>query len=197
MSKLIDELKNCVSTVDTNYRIGMRVIKTAAAVFICLLLSLLLGNRNIMAISAISALVTLRASTEDTVHSAVTRVLGTAIGGLIGLITVIIGLFLPYYGEGLFVIVIPLMLVFNLYICNLFKMHDSCSISCVVTIVVASQINPDLYVGYTLMFTLLRLRDTFIGVLVASVIDQLPYNRLRKSKKSLADDVGGDDNTEA
>jgi len=174
MSKLIEELKNCVSAVDTNYRIGMRVVKTAAAVLVCLLIAWLLGSENLMQISAISALVTLRASSDDTMHTGIARVLGTVIGGIMGFLTVLVGLFLPYYSEGLFVVVIPAMLVLNLYICNLFKMHDSCGISCVVTIVVAAQITPLAGVSYTLIFALLRVRDTLIGVAVATIIDLAP-----------------------
>jgi len=178
--KVLEELKHV--TVDTNYRIGMRVVKTAVAVFICIAIAWLIGSDNIVQISAVSAIMTLRATREDTIHHGVFRVLGTGIGGIIGLLTVIIGLFLPYYSDGLFVLVIPLMLVLNLYICNLLKMHDSCTISCVITIIVASHIYLDAPVAYTLIFTLMRLRDTLIGAVVATVIDLVPSYFSKRKK---------------
>ena len=184
-NRLLEELKSYVSTVDTHYRIGMRVVKTAVAIFICIAIAWLIGSDNLMQISAVSALMTLRATKEDTLHFGLFRVLGTAVGGIIGLITVIIGLFLPYYSDGLFVIVIPLMLVLNLYICNILKMQDSCTISCVVTILVASQINVyDTAMSDTMIFTLLRLRDTLIGSVIATIVDALPsyVSRLRKRR---------------
>jgi len=106
------------------------------------------------------------------------RLIGTLFGGLIGILTVIIGLFLPYYYDGLFIIVIPLMLMLNLYICNVLKMQDSCSVSCVVTLLVAANMSYDAAVGESLIYTLFRLRDTFIGVAVATVMNIIPYRVL-------------------
>jgi len=164
-----------VSTlVDTKYRIGMRVVKTAASVMLCLIISLLLDTQDSIPIIAVSALVTLVASPGDSLHVAFARVLGTGIGGLFGALTVVIGLFLPYYADGLFIIVIPIMLMMNLYVCNVMKIQDSCSISCVVTIIVASQIEINTSFDLALFYTLFRMRDTFIGVAVATIVNTLP-----------------------
>ena len=181
MNKLIEELKSQVQAIDTDYRIGMRVVKTALAVALCLFVAWLLGSDDLMAIAAISALITLRSTHQDTLHTGVSRVLGSAIGGVFGLLAVIIGIFLPHYADGLFVIVIPVLLVLNLYACNLLKMKDSCAISCVIMIVVASQTEQDLSVAETLIFTLIRLRDTFIGVAIASVLDLIPFRKKEKT----------------
>lgn len=178
-SKILQELKSV--TVDTNYRIGMRVVKTAVAVFICIAIAWLLGSENIVQISAVSAIMTLRATRDDTIHHGVFRLLGTLVGGVVGLLTVLIGLFLPYYSAGLFVIVIPLMLILNLYLCNLLKMHDACTISCVITLIIASNVYLDAPVAHTLIFTLSRLRDTLIGAVIATIIDlSLTYFSKRK-----------------
>ena len=181
MKKLIEELKSQVPEIDADYRIGMRVVKTVLAVSLCLFVAWLLGSEDLMSIAAISALVTLRSTHQDTLHVGVTRVLGSAVGGIFGLVTVLIGLFLPHYSSGLFIVVIPAMLVLNLYICNLLKMKDSCTISGVIMIVVATQIDHYLSVADTLLFTLARLRDTFIGVTIASVIDLIPFNKKEKT----------------
>ena len=175
MKSLLEKLKSRTLTVDTHYRIGMRVVKTAAAVMICLLIALLMNSWDSIPVISVAAIVTIQATQGATLRIAVFRVLGTVIGGVIGMLTVIIGFFLPYYSDGLFVVVIPLMLLFNLYVCNVLNMQDSCIISCVVIIIVAAHITMDETISESLIFTLIRLRDTLIGVIVASLMNILPY----------------------
>ena len=176
MKRLIEKIRNLAPVMDTQYRIGMRVVKTAAAVMICLIIALLAGSMESVPIATVSAIVTIRATQGETVRTAVFRVLGTIIGGALGMLTVVIGLFLPYYYDGLFVLVIPLMLILNLYLCNVLNLQDSCTISCVVTIMVAAHIELDATVQESLLYTLLRLRDTFIGVVVATIMNIVPYH---------------------
>ena len=179
MSNIFTRIKNNLLPLDTRYRVGMRVVKTAAAVMLCLLIAMLTKSNNIIQISCVSALVTLRSTTRDTVRIGGFRILGTVFGGIFGMLAVLIGLFLPYYADGLFVIVIPVIIVANLYVCNVFNMQDSCVISCVVTLIVASQVNLQATVDEAMWYTLLRIRDTLIGVTVASVINAVPLPRRR------------------
>ena len=183
MIKLFEKIKSVAPAVDTHYRIGMRVIKTAASVAICLLIAIFHEGMESVPIVAVSAIVTIRPTQGETVHTGVFRLLGTIIGGVLGVVTVFIGLFLPYYNEGLFVIVIPCMLLLDLYLCNVLNMQDSCVIACVVTIIVASHVTLDVTVGEAMIFTLLRLRDTFIGVAVATVMNIVPYHIISLVKK--------------
>jgi len=188
MRRLTEVLRDYVPAVDTHYRIGMRVVKTAASVGICLILALFTGGMGSAPISAVSAIVTVRPTQGETLSTGVFRLLGTIIGGVLGIATVIIGLFLPYYNEGLFVVVIPVMLLLNLYFCNVLNMQDSCVIACVVTIIVAAHVTPeDASVGEALVFTLMRVRDTFIGVIVATVMNIVPYKISGLRKKRQAD----------
>jgi len=181
MKRLIEALKNHAPAVDTHYRIGMRVVKTAAAVMICMLIALFFGGWESKTITTVSAIVTIRPTQGESVHTGIFRMLGTFIGGALGVLTVIIGLFLPFYTDGLFVIVIPLMLIVNLYICNILNMQDSCAISCIVTIIVASHVALDATVSEALIFTVLRLRDTLIGVIIGTGMNILPEKLSNKS----------------
>jgi len=176
MKRLLDKLKKHAPVVDTHYRVGMRVVKTVAAVMICLLIAFLTGSMESVPITAVSAIVTIRPTQGETVHTGIFRVLGTILGGALGILTVMVGLFLPYYNDGLFVVIIPLMLLLNLYLCNVLSLQDSCNISCVVTIIVAAHITPDASVGESLIFTLQRLMETFIGVVVATIMNIVPYH---------------------
>ena len=183
MKRFFDKLFGNDLAVDTHYRIGMRVIKTIAAVTICLFIAYLFGSRDSLPIAAIAALVTMQATNSETLRIGVFRVLGTIIGGVFGILTVLIVLVLPNYFDGIVIVVIPLMLLLNLYICNIMKMQDSCTISCVVTIIVAAHIITDTSFDETIIFTFVRLRDTLIGVIVATIINMLPWliKRIRSS----------------
>jgi len=180
MKRFFEKISDSTPSVDTGYRIGMRVIKTVAAVTVCLLIAWLIGSTDSLPIAAIAAIVTMQATQSETLRIGVFRILGTGIGGVFGILTVLIGLILPYYGDGLFIVVIPLMLLINLYLCNLLNLKDSCTISCVVTIIVAAHIVTDVTFNEALVFTFIRLRDTLIGVFIATVINMLPGVLTRK-----------------
>ena len=179
MKSFLNKIRSFSSVVDlhldTKYRIGMRVVKTVASVMICMIISLFTENMNSMSISAITALVTIRATHGETIRSGILRLLGTVIGGAFGILTVLVGLLLPHYSDGLYVLVIPVMLLINLYLCNLLNMQDTCQISCVVIIIIAANVSLDTPIGSAFMLTLLRLRDTFIGVVIATLMNILPY----------------------
>ena len=177
MKRFLNALKSYVPVVDPHYHIGMRVIKTAVAVGICLIIALFTGGMESAPILTVAAIVTTKATQGETVRTGIFRVLGTVVGGALGVLTVVIGLFLPYYNEGLFVAVIPLILILNLYLCNVLNMQDSCVISCVVTVVVAAHVTTDATIGEAMLFTLIRLRDTFIGVTVATIMNILPKSK--------------------
>jgi len=188
MKRLLEKIREHAPTVDPHYRIGMRVVKTAAAVGICLMFAFFWGGIESILITAVATIVTIRATQEETIVSGMFRILGTVIGAALGMLTLLIGLYLPYYNDGLFVIVIPLMLLLNLYICNVLNMQDACAISCVVTVIVATQISPlDNPMDEALDFAMLRVRDTFVGVTVATIMNMVPYKISDYIKKRRSD----------
>jgi len=180
MKRFFSKLYDNAPSVDTHYRIGLRVVKTIAAVTICLLIAWLIGSVDSLPIAAIAALVTMQATQSETLKIGVFRVIGTIIGGAFGLLTVFIGSILPNYTEGLFIVIIPMMLLLNLYLCNLLNMRDSCTISCVVTIIVAAHVIIDVTFDETFAFTFIRLRDTFIGVVIATAVNMIPFKQNTK-----------------
>jgi len=174
MKRFLEKFAENAPSVDPGYRIGMRVIKTISAVTICLLIAWLIGSRDSLPIAAIAAIVTMQATQSDTLRTGIFRVLGTIIGGGFGILAVYTGSMLPFQIAAQLIIIIPVMLLLNLYVCNLLRMQESCSISCVVTIIVASQLTMDATYYELLDFTILRVRDTLIGVIVATLINMLP-----------------------
>src|SRR5699024_5419065 len=62
--------------------VGMRIIKTALAVFICGLIGWLRGEMTFF--SMIAAVICIQKSTEATIKNSFNRVVGTAVGGAFG-----------------------------------------------------------------------------------------------------------------
>mgnify|MGYP001531185130 CR=1 FL=1 len=60
--------------------IGMRMVKTAAAVLICLLVSMAVDREDMRIYSSIAALLCVQPYAEDTKRMAIQRIVGTAIG---------------------------------------------------------------------------------------------------------------------
>ena len=97
MKRFFDKLFGDDLSVDTHYRIGLRVVKTITAITVCLFIAWLIGSRDSLPIAAIAALVTLQATQSETLRIGVSRILGTIIGGMFGILTVLIGLVLPLF----------------------------------------------------------------------------------------------------
>ena len=64
--------------------IGMRMVKTAAAVLICLLVSMAVDREDMRIYSSIAALLCVQPYAEDTKRMAIQRIVGTAIGSVFG-----------------------------------------------------------------------------------------------------------------
>lgn len=157
--------------VNTRYHIGMRVVKTALSVFVCMLISFLLDNSNIMHVSAVSAIITMQPSHQDTIRVGAMRVGGTLLGGVVGLLCMLLGQVVPFYAEGMFVLLIPLFMMLDLYICNVLGLQDAAVISCVVVLLIATYV--DVALPDILRVAGGRVVDTTIGVVVATGINML------------------------
>ena len=69
--------------------IGMRMVKSAAAVLICLLVSMLVDREDMRIYSSIAALLCVQPYAEDTKRMAIQRAVGTAIGSVFGIATLL------------------------------------------------------------------------------------------------------------
>ena len=65
--------------------VGMRMVKSALAVLICLLVSLLVDREDMRIYSSIAALLCVQPYAEDTKRMAIQRTVGTAIGSVFGI----------------------------------------------------------------------------------------------------------------
>lgn len=147
--------------------IGMRVMKTALAVYVCFLISLPRGNSPFY--SVIAAIISMKNDSVESMNTGISRIIGTLIGGSFGLATILLINYLDISLFGhLHYLILSLILVPVIY--SSIKLHSpsSTTISCIVFISIAvSHIDN----ASPFMFTINRVVETSIGVLVAIVIN--------------------------
>lgn len=158
---------------------GQRIIRSAIAVALCLVVYVLRGYSGIPLYSAMAALQCIQPYTRDMRGVARKRVLGTVIGAVWGLLLLLIEIQLINSGmqnEILHYILVPLFLILVLYSTVLMKVPETAYFSGIVFLVITINhfTDADPYI-----FAFNRLLDTVIGVLVAAVVNRmhLPRNR--------------------
>ncbi|WP_368266852.1 aromatic acid exporter family protein [Enterococcus sp. RTP21361st1_A6_RTP21361_211029] len=147
------------------FRLGMRTIKTAIAVMLCILLFRFL-NRGQPLIAALSAIFSLRQDLTTTLSFGKSRVLGNSIGGA----TAIIYFFMKQYFHNDFLIellVLPALVAFIIVLSDGIN-NNSGIISGIATMLLITLSVPQ---GESFIFALDRVLDTFIGTLIAIFIN--------------------------
>lgn len=159
-------------TPERRHRIGMRIIKTVIAVFLCGVLAFLREASGFY--SMIAAVVCIQNSAGKTIESSINRMVGTLIGGVAGVLVVysldILGVL---YIELLRYAVLALMLIPIIKLCLAVKKPGSAAMACIVFLCVT--VNHS--VGDTpAIYSIDRLFETLVGVALACGIDVLlPY----------------------
>lgn len=147
--------------------VGMRNIKTALAVFICIVVFAIMGPEFNPLFAAIAALITMGPSIENSVESGWNRILGTIYGGTGGMLGIFIANLISF--EYAYIIIIPIGLMAIIYICNNFKKTAAISLACVVFISIMTTY--PLEMG-SYMLAILRLLETSFGIMVAFLINR-------------------------
>lgn len=146
--------------------IGLRIIKSAAAVALCYLVSFLRGNSGIVFYSQLAALWCMQVYVANTRQNAIQRTIGTVIGAVYGLIFLLVRnqfTFSEKMDEIVSAAVISVMLVAVLYTTVLIKKKQASYFSCVVflSIVVNHMADANPY-----LFVWNRFLDTMIGIAI-------------------------------
>lgn len=143
--------------------IGMRNIKTAIAIFVCLIISELL-HLEYPFYAAIATIISMENSVTNSFMVGKNRMMGTFVGAGIGLIFAVID------PQNAFYCAIGIVLV--IYICNLLKWNKSISIASIVFLAIMLNLQVG---GSPLLYGLNRIFDTLIGVSVAVVVNYLIF----------------------
>lgn len=152
--------------------IGMRIIKTVIAVFLCGLLAHFRGESALY--SMFAALACLQNTKAQTIKSSVDRMMGTLIGGLVGIVVVhgmnALGLL---YVDLLRYLVLSLLLIPIIEICLAVKKPDCATMACMVFMCMI--VDPG---DKPIIYSIERLFETFVGVALACGINMLlPYQQ--------------------
>lgn len=145
---------------------GMRNIKTAVSIFIDLIIFELLGFENAF-YACIASVVCMQPSVEETVKAGKSRLIGTSIAAVIGLIAFYIADKIPY--PNAYILLIPIGVIILIQVCNLLKCSSSVSIACIVFIsILTSHRLSDNITTYPIT----RIVETFIGIIVATIVNK-------------------------
>lgn len=157
------------------FKIGMRTMKTALAVFICLLIHFVLGSE-LGLYSCIAAVVCMKETAGQSWQTGLHRFLGTLVGGMMGFLLVTLAQRLPGYEKGLYVLLIPLGLIICIWLCMVIDKKNGVIICCVVFTGIG--LDPSVGKFAVLLNVILRMLDTTVGIVVAGLVNRwvLPFN---------------------
>ena len=150
--------------------VGMRIIKTAIAVFLCLMIYILRGYQGLVVHSAIAAIICMQPYAKDSKESGINRILGTLIGAFWGLCYLFFFRSQPWMVEHM--ILIYLCIAFGVVLCLytsvLTRTHSSAGLAAIVFLCVIITY-PD--VDAPVAQTLNRCADTIIGAIVGNLVN--------------------------
>lgn len=153
-------------------KIGMRMIKSAAAVFLCFMIDMLRGG-GIPFYSAIAAILCMQRELSDSMTKGRNRMIATLIGGIAGMGMLYFIRFLsinadtwPHY------LLVSAALIPLIYTTVLLKQPDCTYLSCVVFLCICISHGSD---ENPMLFAMNRILDTWIGILVALLVNALHF----------------------
>ena len=158
---------------------GQRIIRSVVAVWLCFAVYLLRGRQGIPIYSTIAVLQCIQPYTKDMTAMAKKRLMGTLIGAAWGLVALLLELELLRIGKAnelLHYLLVGSFAGVVIYFTVLLKMPESSYFSAVVFLTITVNhiwdINPYLFVFD-------RSLDTFIGVLIAELVNRVQLPRAR------------------
>ncbi|WP_200804865.1 FUSC family protein [Anaerosalibacter sp. Marseille-P3206] len=148
--------------------LGMRVIKTVIAVYLCFLISFI--RKTSPFYSAIASILCMQNSHDNSFKVGKNRMIGTIIGGLYGLLVIVgidyinVELFSPIYYLILSLFLIPIIYT-NVYCKTASSTYISCVVFLSITVSHIGDASPTI-------FALNRIIDTLIGILISLLINK-------------------------
>jgi uncharacterized membrane protein YgaE (UPF0421/DUF939 family) len=158
--------------------IGMRIIKTAVAVFICFLTDRWHGNPPLIA--AFAAVICMQASFQQTLENGKQRMWGTLLGGIFGGLTLWFFELTKIPVTSLwFHLVVALLIIPLIYITVLMEQRSAVALAAIVFLVICFYHGQDSN-PFELAFN--RTASTFLGIVVAGVVNAVLPGQLEETK---------------
>lgn len=162
----------------SKFHIGMRNIKTALAVLVCLFIyQYYPGN---VSYTCITAVIAMQATLQDTLQQSRNRAFGTIIGGVFGGLFLYLDTYLLLHPL-LRILLISVGITIFILICNLIQLQDTIVMGCVTYLaIVLGDLTQSAW-----LYSLNRVIDTLIGILIAVSINYF----IRPPKSTLPDEA--------
>ncbi len=164
--------------------IGMRNIKTALSVFVCVVVFGLMGPDFNPLFASIAAVIAMGPSIEDSVETGWNRILGTLVGAIVGFLGIFICNLIPF--AQIYIVLVPIGVVGIIYLFNHTDRSGAIVIGCVMYISVMITY-PQQLGSY--LIAVIRLLETGFGIIVAVLINGLikvpekPKEKIKTLKK--------------
>lgn len=165
------------------FRLGMRTIKSALAVFLCILF-FHVTDRGLPMIAALSAVFSLRQDLTTTVSFGRSRIIGNSIGGFLGIIYFLVK---NYFHNDFLVelFLLPVLVVIVIVISDGIN-NNSGIISAIATLLLIALSVPQ---GESSLYAIQRVLDTFIGTFIAIGINFFLRPPETEKKEELVEDL--------
>ena len=162
-----------------NYKIGLRSVKTAIAVSLCMLMTYIFKIDEAF-IAAFAAIICMQPTYNQTFKSGLNRMFGTVLGGVIGYALLELATFIPLYQSWWNVILAPVCLLIVIYLCNMFNKQPSVSIACIVLLCCIAQ--PAETINDTFIYVVNRVLTTTIGIVIAMLVNKFLWPKRSKQE---------------
>ncbi|WP_275552263.1 HAD hydrolase family protein [Anaerotignum lactatifermentans] len=156
----------------------MRMIKTALAVAICLLIYLLRGKQGVPVFSTIAAIICMQPYVENSVTVAFNRIIGTLTGAAMGLFVLYLFQWIPPRVEFLDYVIISLAVIPAMYITVVMKKTGASAMAAVVLLSVT--LSDGRYGPLVDAFN--RSLETIVGILVSLCVNMIHLPRKRREE---------------
>ncbi|EMF0148136.1 FUSC family protein [Enterococcus hirae] len=165
------------------FRLGMRTIKSALAVFLCILF-FHVTDRGLPMIAALSAVFSLRQDLTTTVSFGRSRIIGNSIGGFLGIIYFLVK---NYFHNDFLVelFLLPVLVIIVIVVSDGIN-NNSGIISAIATLLLIALSVPQ---GESSLYAIQRVLDTFIGTFIAIGINFFLRPPEKEKKEELVEDL--------
>ena len=165
------------------FRLGMRTIKSALAVFLCILF-FHVTDRGLPMIAALSAVFSLRQDLTTTVSFGRSRIIGNSIGGFLGIIYFLVK---NYFHNDFLVelFLLPVLVVIVIVVSDGIN-NNSGIISAIATLLLIALSVPQ---GESSLYAIQRVLDTFNGTFIAIGINFFLRPPETEKKEELVEDL--------
>ncbi|MCY9511529.1 aromatic acid exporter family protein [Paenibacillus larvae] len=150
-------------------RIGMRNVKTAIAVLLCILILRLFQIESPF-YACIAAVITMQNTVEDSYETGINRIIGTLIGAAMGLV------FCYLNPQDSLLIFVGMMIV--VYATNLLEKKGCTSIALIVFLAIMLNITDASPIYYSIM----RVIETTLGIIISVLVNTFMFNPQRRNE---------------